>query len=173
MRRERKQVTPDIALAKAEALCSVAEYCTDDILKKLSRWNLSLSESGKIIQRLVETRFIDNRRFALAFVRDKYRFSKWGVRKIRFALYQKHISSDIINEALEEGIDPEEYYSILLAVLRSKSRSIKEGNCFEGRTKLFRFAASRGYETDLIARAIRTERVFENADDESYEDEIQ
>lgn len=161
MRNAKKSISPEEALAKAESLCCKAEYCTSDILTRLSRWGVSSSEAKTIIDTLIKKRFIDNTRFALSFTRDKYRFSGWGSAKIRFALHQKHIPSETISDAIADGIDSEEYFGILLDSLRSKARSIKEGDTYEGRTKLFRFAASRGFEPDLISRAIKTGRLFE------------
>ena len=92
--------------------------------------------------------------------------------KIRLSLYQKKIPSDVINAALEEAVDQDEYYNILVKLLRGKARMIKEGNTFEGRTKLFRFAASRGFETNLISKAIRSDRIF-NLNDDSQEYEVE
>ena len=172
MIRKRQPLSAEAALSKAEMLCSVAEYCSFDIMKKLANWGISADDSYKIIERLIQKRFIDNNRFAHSFVNDKYKFSKWGRMKIRLSLYQKKIPSDVINAALEEAVDQDEYYNILVKLLRGKARMIKEGNSFEGRTKLFRFAASRGFETDLISKAIRSDRIF-NLNDDSQEYEVE
>lgn len=161
MIRRKKQLSATEALVKAEDLCSAAEYCTDDILKKLDRWGISLSDSQKILAELQRKKYIDNFRFAVAFSRDKYRFQRWGRRKISLALYQKRIESSLIADAMAEAIDSDEYYEILLSLLKSKARSVAGGNSYEGRTRLFRFAASRGFETDLISRAIKTGNLFE------------
>jgi len=160
MSRAKKNMTVVEALEKTESMCCAAEYCSDDIYKKLDRWGFTSADASKIVGHLHKKKFVDDKRFAISFVRDKYRFSHWGVRKIKLALYRKHLNDSIISEAISNGIDSEEYYSVLISVLRSKSRTLSEGNTYEGRTKLYRFAASRGFEPDLIGKAIRTGNIF-------------
>lgn len=142
-----------------EALCARSEQCSFDIETKLRRTGLSYGQCIEIIESLQKRRFIDDRRFATAFVNDKYRFARWGKRKIKLALAQKRITGDIASEAIE-SIDMTQYIEILRELMKSKSRSINEGNTFEGRTKLFRFAASRGFEPDLISNIIREEDIW-------------
>lgn len=72
-----------------------------------------------------------------------------------FALRAKHIPSDIITEAMAV-VDEDEYRSEMIALLRSKAASLKEGNTFEGRTKVYRFGVQRGYEPELVAAALRS-----------------
>ena len=130
-------------------------------MMKLRRMQLPADEASEIIESLKKRKFIDDSRFAASFVNDKYRFAKWGRRKIRMALARKQIFGSVADEALET-IDDEIYYNILLSILKTKTRSIDEGNTFEGRTKLFRFAASRGYEPDLISRIIRQGNLWDS-----------
>ena len=150
----KKPVTPAIALDRLEALCVAAERCESELRQKLWTWQISSAEADRIMDRLIQGRFVDNERFARSFVRDKYRLSLWGRRKIAAALAVKRIDSSIIRTALEE-IDQEEYISLLRSVVASKIRSAKDADTYEGRTKIFRSVASRGYEPALIAAAIK------------------
>ena len=84
-----KILTPPEALHRAAALCSSAEHCTADIREKLARWGVTEADSCTIIDRLVQERFIDEQRYAVAFVKDKFRFSGRGRIKMRYALQQK------------------------------------------------------------------------------------
>ena len=74
-----KPLTPPEALHRAAALCSSAEHCKADIHDKLTRWGISPADSRAIIDRLVQERFIDEPRYAIAFVKDKFRFSEFNV----------------------------------------------------------------------------------------------
>ncbi|MDE6267132.1 MAG: RecX family transcriptional regulator [Muribaculaceae bacterium] len=148
-------------MARLESLCATSEQCTHEISQKLIRWGIDRNDAEKILSSLIQRKFVSDERYAVAFVRDKYRFSKWGRRKIMLALMQKHIDKQSINAALNE-IDNEEYIEILFSVMRSKARSIREGNSFEGRTKLFRSVASRGYESSLITSFIAENEIWEN-----------
>lgn len=155
-----KKITPEKALARLQDLCVRSEQCSFDLRRKLSNWGLSADASEKIIRVLSADKFIDDNRFAEAYTRDKYRFSGWGRMKISMHLAAKRISSKTIDNAML-AIEQEEYETIALKALRAKARTLKEGNTYEGRTKLFRFGVTRGYETALVASLIKSGAVWE------------
>ncbi len=150
-----KPITPAEALHRAAALCSTAEHCTTDIREKLTRWGIPTNDIPPIIDRLVSERFIDESRYAVAFVKDKFRFAGWGRVKIRYALQQKRIADNDIAEALAV-IDEEQYLDRLARLLQEKNRTIRDDDSESRKAKLCRFAASRGFETDLIFRQLKT-----------------
>ena len=142
-----KTLTPPEALHRAAALCSSSEHCITDIREKLSRWGIGELDARTIVERLVQERFIDEERYAIAFAKDKFRFSGWGRIKIRYALQQKRIgNNDIVEEA---------YTTLLADLLEKKSRSINDEDVEVRRSKLLRFAASRGFETELVFRILK------------------
>ena len=96
------------ALNKAMEQCAHREYCCEDIRNKLTAWGVRNSDSEKIIDVLVRENFINETRYAAAFVKDKFRYNKWGKIKISANLKFKKIPSDIIAEALD-SIDNETY----------------------------------------------------------------
>ena len=59
---------------KAEAYCSSMERCVADVEAKLSQWGATPEMMEKIVRHLQDERYIDQKRFCSAFVRDKYRF---------------------------------------------------------------------------------------------------
>lgn len=71
---------------KAEAYCSSMERCVADVEAKLSQWGATPEMMEKIVRHLQDERYIDQKRFCSAFVRDKYRFNQWGRVKICQAL---------------------------------------------------------------------------------------
>ena len=150
-----KIITKQQALQKLEAMCARAEHCEGELREKLRKWNISRQDSDEIIDSLRDGRYVDDARFAKAYVRDKLRFNHWGRKKIAMGLYAKRVSKELINEALAE-IDQEEYQGILAALLQTKVRQNPElPDSLEGRQKLFRFALSRGFESSLTARIIK------------------
>lgn len=151
---QQRIISPEKALARLEELCVKAERCESELAEKLRAWGIGTSDASKILASLREQRFVDDSRYATAFVRDKYRFARWGKRKIALALRQKRISADIISIAIEQ-IDFDEYLHGLEHILNAKRRTLTDADTYEGRTKLFRFAASRGFEPDLIAKVLR------------------
>ena len=77
-----------------------------------------------------------------------------GTNKIRYALQQKRIgNSDIVNAL--SLIDEEAYTTRLVDLLEKKSRSIHDEDVEIRRSKLLRFAASRGFETELVFHILK------------------
>ncbi len=143
------------ALSKAMTICSRAEQCSYDILEKLKKWGVSEIESQKIIDILYNERFIDDGRFAEAYVKDKFRFNSWGKQKISYMLKQKGVSSATINSALQ-SINENEYFAKALEELEKKNRLLDEEDQYMRKAKLIRFLASRGFEHNLIIKAVES-----------------
>ena len=89
------------ALTKAMNQCSRRELCKSDLESRLESWGVSWNDSVKIINLLTKENFINEERYARAFVRDKFNYNKWGKIKIAAHLKSKKISS----EAIKNGLD--------------------------------------------------------------------
>ncbi len=138
------------ALSRAMKQCARSEQAIGDIRKKLAGWGVMPDDSHDIIQYLKDQDFINEARFAHAFVRDKLAINRWGRIKIRYHLRSKEIGSDAIDLALLE-IDELQYTSILKQILDSKLKSLQhESDRLQIKAKLVRFAAGRGFEPDQI-----------------------
>lgn len=148
-----KTWSKDEALTKMSMLCAESEKCKTDIADKLKRHGLSSADIESILIYLEAERFIDEARYSKIFAKDKYKFAKWGRKKIEYALKMKRIPVDFINEALEE-IPDDAYEETMMNVLTSKLKTIKFQNRYDAKGKLFRFAASRGYESGVALEAI-------------------
>ena len=111
-------MTADEILYKLATRCSVSEQCLSDIEAKLSRYDLTEEEHTRILRHLVEEKYVDDRRYAEAYVKDKYRFNKWGRIKIAQGLRLKGIDNETIKSAME-AIDEEEYLSILRDLIKA------------------------------------------------------
>ena len=147
-------MTPDKTIRRIETICAKREQCTFELRLKLRRSKFTNAEIDKIIADLVEKNFVNDLRFAKAFVSDSLRFSRWGERKIVAALKSKRIPDAYIREAMET-ISPEVVESNLLALLYNKAKTIPDAFTYEGRTKLFRYAVSRGYTPSLVSKVIQ------------------
>ena len=146
----------DEILYKLAAKCSVSEQCMSDIEAKLSRYDLTEEERTRILRHLVEEKYIDDRRYAEAFVRDKYRFNKWGRIKIAQGLRMKGIDSETISTAMK-AIDEAEYLDILSDLIKAKRKSTRGKNDYEINGKLVRFATGRGFEYAAIRQCMGTD----------------
>lgn len=148
-----KEITKDKALLRLSALCAKGEHCTGDLRQKMRQWGLSEQDAEAVLQRLVEQHFVDDGRYARAFVEDKVEYNGWGPRKIEQALKMKHVSDEIIDEALAEVTD-EKYVEKLMPLARSKWRGISAETDYERSQKLIRWALGRGFTFDQIRKCI-------------------
>ena len=155
----KKDMTEQEAFLQLAALCAQAEHCQQEMRDKMRRWELDETAQNRIIDRLIKERYVDDERYARAFVKDKIRYNKWGRRKVQQALWQKHIDADIQQQVLDE-IDEKEYLDILRPLLKQKRKSIRAASDYELNQKLARFALSRGFTLDIIRQCL-------DVDDES------
>jgi regulatory protein len=137
------------SLSKAMALCSQREYCIHEIFSKLQSWTVKHDDAEKIIEILKKEKFIDEKRYSSAFVRDKFRYNRWGKIKLASELKMKGIPSDIIRGALEL-IEPDLYRNTLENLLEIQKKKIKAANEWELKGKLMRYALSKGFESGII-----------------------
>ena len=145
------------------ALCAQAEHCQWEMLEKMRRWEVPEEAQARVMQRLVKERYVDDERYAQAFVKDKIRYNKWGRRKVDQALWQKHIDEDIRKHVLDE-VDDDEYLKVLRPLLKQKRKSTKANSDYELNQKLMRFAMGRGFTFDIIRQCIDVEEEPEDDD---------
>ena len=153
------------AYKKLAERCSKSEICTGEALDKLRQWSINSTEANKIVQRLVDERFIDDERFAGIWVRERLYNAHWGLLKIRNSLRLKQIDTDIIDSAISENLDQDKYCANLAAALRSKARSLPSPLSYENKMKLARFALSRGYEPNLVKEMVNEEDYWRTNDE--------
>ncbi len=163
----KKEKTEEEAFLQLAALCANAEHCQYEMLEKMKRWELSDEAQARVMARLIEERYVDDRRYARAFVKDKIRYNKWGRRKVQQGLWMKRIDKDIQDEVLDE-IDEKEYLNVLKPLLKQKRKSIKANSDYELNQKLVRFAYGRGFTFDIIRQCLDVSDIDE---DDFSEDE--
>jgi regulatory protein len=144
------------AKTKLESWCAYQERCQFEVEQKLASWKFFGEQRDQLISDLIVHNFLNEERFASAYVSGKFRIKRWGRVKISIYLKQKHISTYSINNALKE-IDGDEYWESLLHLAERKhgELSSKTGDVWQIRQKLYRFLSSKGYESDLIAEAVK------------------
>ena len=152
----KKEMTAQQAFQRLAALCAKGEHCQQDMLEKMRQWGVSDEEQAEVMQRLVGERYVDDERFARAFVNDKIRYNKWGRRKVEQALWQKRIDPSTAQAVLDE-VGDEEYLNALRPLLQQKRRSTKAQSEYELTTKLIKFALGRGFTMDIIKQCIKTD----------------
>lgn len=151
--RERKTKSAEQALQSLMHLCARGERSTGDALRLMRTWGVPEGERAAVVEKLVAQRYIDNRRYAEAYTREKSNLAGWGPKKIALQLRIKGIESHIIDEALRE-LDSDTRRTHLDERLRRKLRTTKATSDYELRGKLLRYALSLGYDYDMSKSAI-------------------
>ena len=119
-----KPLSSDQVLDKIAKYCAYQERCVKDVCDKMKTFDIPEVEKTKILEYLIDNRFVSDERFARSFVRGKINQSGWGLNKIRFHLMQKGIAKDTIDEALGQT-DEETYRQRLIDILKVKANTIK------------------------------------------------
>ena len=143
MNNAKQPLTPEQAMNRAAALCARCEQAPGDMRDKLIKWGLSSTDATQVL-----------RRFAKAFVKDKFAFNGWGRIKIAHQLRQKGIPSEVIEEAMT-SIDDEAYRQRLIELLRAKWRTVQGRQPRAAWAAMMRFAASRGFESSMADECVK------------------
>ena len=165
----KKDMTEQEAYLQLAALCAQAEHCQQEMRDKMRRWELDESVQNRIIDRLIKERYIDDERYARAFVKDKIRYNKWGRRKVQQGLWQKRIDADIQQRVLDK-IDEKEFLDVLRPLLKQKRKSIMAESDYELNQKLIRFALGRGFGFDIIRQCLNVDDIDIEAIDDDETD---
>lgn len=152
---ERRTKSPEQALASLMRLCARAEKCESDARRLLRGWGIGETDTERIVERLLRDRFIDDGRYAAAFVREKLRLSGWGEYKIRAALTRKGIDRALIDRELA-GFDREGMHERLQAQLARKARTVRQAAPRELKAKLIRYGLSLGYDYGTVIETVST-----------------
>ncbi len=147
--KERRAKTPEQALSALMRLCARAEKSEGDARRLMRGWGVPEADAEKVLARLIRDRFIDDARYADAFVREKLRLSGWGEYKLRTALQRKGIARETIDAALRQ-IDRTGMTDRLAEQLVRKARNTRATTAYELKTKLIRYGLSLGYDYETV-----------------------
>ena len=152
--RERKTKTAQQALQSLMRLCARSEKSTGDALRLMRTWGVPEAEQRGVLEKLIADRYIDNRRYAEAYTREKSRLAGWGERKIAMQLRLKGVERETISAVLAEVLQDDGMAERLQEKLEKKLRTVKAANDYELRGKLLRYALGLGYDYDMASEAV-------------------
>ncbi len=142
-------MTVTIATEKLKKYCAYQERCHQEVLDKLYKLGLYKSEVDQVVVNLLQENFLNEERFAEAFVSGKFRIKKWGRTKIIGHLKQKRISEYCIKKGLKQ-IDESDYLTTLDYWIERKMRESTETDTFKKKGKVAVFAIQKGFESYLV-----------------------
>lgn len=146
---KKQTYTLEEARKKLENYCVYQERCHQEVRQKLQDMRMIPEAADTIIVHLLQHNFLNEERFAKAYVTGKFRNKKWGKRRLILELERKDVSKTIINLAIKE-IDEEIYYKTFNDLVEKQFLAIKEKNTYKKKRKLFDYLAYRGWESDMI-----------------------
>ncbi len=135
--------------------CNYQERCHQEVKNKLYELGANTTEVNELMAELIESGLLNEERFALSFVRGKFRSKYWGKIRITHELRQRRISDYLIRKALKE-LDLSEYFARAVWLAERKMESLKGANSFEMRAKVFKYLLSKGYESSLIQEVLES-----------------
>lgn len=150
---DKKRIKPH--LTKMAHYCSMQERAISEVVLKLRSASLSADDVDHIIERLKKEGFLDEFRYAKAFVNDKFKLNGWGRVKIAYALRMKQVDSEAIEEALGQ-IGDEDYQNLLSILVSKKMKEVKSTSPQDRNNKVARFLLQRGFEPDWVWNAIQS-----------------
>lgn len=148
-----KYVSKAEALKKLEKYCIYQDRCQQEARNKLASLKIYGSEADEILIELIQNNFVNEERFAKAFVSGKYKLKRWGKNLIIKKLRQKQISEYCINIGLKQ-INENVYLENLKYLLEKKMNTLKVADNFQLKNKLANYVYNKGYEQDLTWKII-------------------
>jgi regulatory protein len=150
-----KNIGTEKAYEKIRHYCAYQERCHYEVREKLYSFGLYKDEVELLISQLIEEKYLDEERYAIAFAGGKFRIKHWGRVKIKYALKQNKLSDYCIKTALN-SIDGDEYEKVLKALLEAKLKTLKsEKNLYIRNRKLQSYLMQKGFEADLISGLLK------------------
>ncbi|WP_298238740.1 regulatory protein RecX [uncultured Algibacter sp.] len=146
---KKQTYTLDVAKKKLENYCVYQERCHKEIKQKLQEMHMIPDAIDLIIVHLIEHNFLNEERFAKAFVRGKFNIKKWGRHRLTLELKRKGITKTNINAAIKE-INEENYYKTLDELAEKRFLALNEKNKFKKKKKLIDYLLYRGWESHLV-----------------------
>lgn len=144
-----KTYSVDEAKKKLEQYCAYQERCHKEVVDKLIAMKMIPEARDLIVVHLIKNDYLNEERYAMAFVRGKFRIKKWGTYRLTRELKRKDINRVLIQSSLKQ-ISNEEYLSTLHELAEKKLSSIRESNLQKRKKKLADYLLYRGWESHLV-----------------------
>ena len=152
---QKKYLTKEQALQKLRHYCGYQERSHYDVQQKLWELGVRRAEHDEIISTLIEEDYLNEERFAKAFVGGKFRMKDWGRKKIYYALKEKQVSEYSIRKALKE-IDEEAYRGTLLELAEKKYAGLKDEQYLVRKKKTIDYLMQKGFEPELVTSIVNS-----------------
>ena len=93
----RKSYTLEQALSRLQRYCTYQDRCHIEVERKLTEMRMIPQAKEQIIMSLIEDDYLNEERFALAFVKGKFRIKKWGRIRLKAELKKGKYQNILLN----------------------------------------------------------------------------
>jgi regulatory protein len=139
---------------KAYNLLGRRLHSSRELKLKLMKSKYDVALIDEVLGYLQEKKLLDDFEFAKQYVEEKIRTQSWGKNKLKSGLFQKGLSSEIIDNVLEEiDLSPKEN-AMGLAEKKLKILSKRNYDNRQLSARLHTFLYSKGYDYDTINEII-------------------
>ena len=121
-----------------------------EVYQKLVSLDIDKAEINKIIAKLISKGYIDNKKYAKAFILDEVNLTLNGPKKIVMMLKKKGISDSIIAKELE-SINADEFIANAKKYIDKKLKTYKSGSLERLKLKLKNDLYNLGYPEDYLS----------------------
>ena len=150
-------MTVEDAVRWLSSLCARGEHSCGELRMKMLRWGMPEGDIESVLNVLMDRGFVDDVRFAHAYVHDKLAYYGWGRHKIDAGLSAKGIPHDIRKASLDE-LDDDDYLKVLSPLLERKRREYADaehsGSLDVLKQKLIHYALGRGFDYRIVEQCI-------------------
>jgi regulatory protein len=152
---QKKYLTKEQALMKLKQYCGYQERSHSEVVQKM--WDLGVwkSEHDEMLSALIQEDYLNEERFAKAFVGGKFRMKDWGKKKIYYALKEKGVSEYNIKKAMKE-IEEESYLGTVRELAEKKYELLKKDQYLVRKKKTIDYLIQKGYEPQLVIKTVNS-----------------
>ncbi len=166
--KKRRAKSAEEAVAALEREGARRELASGDAYRLMARWEVPHADRERVVQGLIQNRFIDDNRYTKAYIRDKINLSGWGERKIAAELSKHGISREIIQQGLS-SVDKAVVVDRLRELIEKRVKNTKYKTTYELKGKLIRYGASLGYDYGIVMGVI-SKLELEDNEEEIWDD---
>ena len=124
-----------------------------EMIKRLLEKGYALEEVNETLKFLEEYNFINDESYTKAFINDRTKTQ--GKQKIKYALKNKGVSDEIIEEELSKlDMEKEKENANILALKKYNILIKRESDKYKLKEKIIRFLISRGYNYEVAKDAV-------------------
>lgn len=103
----------------------------------------------QLLAHLVTKNYLNEERYAQAYVSGKFRIKQWGRKKILEGLKTNAVSTPCIKSGLRE-IDEADYWATIRILVDKKIKLVKGKDDFETRGKVASYIIQKGFEPEMV-----------------------